>query len=143
MWGFSAASLSWKNLPILYSLCMQSHFSRVWLSATLWTIAYQAPPSMGFSRQEYWSCHALLQGIFPTQGSNPHLLCLLHWQPGSLPLVPPEKSGNVPGNMGLEIPRGRRAMVSSSITRSLRSTMVRAGTSFIELGLPTEGNNIP
>ena len=25
-------------------------------------------------------CHALLQGIFPTQGSNPHLLCLLHWQ---------------------------------------------------------------
>ena len=34
-------------------------------------------------------CHALLQGIFPTQGSNPCLLCLLHWQAGSLPLVPP------------------------------------------------------
>ena len=31
-------------------------------------------------------CHALLQGIFPTQGSNPCLLCLLHWQVGSLPL---------------------------------------------------------
>ena len=30
-------------------------------------------------------CHALLQGIFPTQRSNPHLLCLLHWQAGSLP----------------------------------------------------------
>ena len=29
--------------------------SRVQLFATLWTIAYQAPPSMGFSRQEYWS----------------------------------------------------------------------------------------
>ena len=29
-------------------------------------------------------CHALLQGIFPTQGSNLHLLCLLHWQVGSL-----------------------------------------------------------
>ena len=28
-------------------------------------------------------CHALLQGIFPTQGSNP---CLLHWQVDSLPL---------------------------------------------------------
>ena len=27
-------------------------------------------------------CHALLQGIFPTQGSNSHLLCLLHWQAG-------------------------------------------------------------
>ena len=36
-------------------------------------------------------CHALLQGIFPTQGSNPHLLHLLHWQGGSLPPVPPQK----------------------------------------------------
>ena len=33
-------------------------------------------------------CHALLWGIFPTQGSNLHLLCLLHWQEGSLPLAP-------------------------------------------------------
>ena len=31
----------------------------------------------------------LFQGIFLTQGSNPHLLCLLHWQAGSLPLAPP------------------------------------------------------
>ena len=30
-------------------------FSCVWLLATSWTAAYQAPPSMGFSRQEYWS----------------------------------------------------------------------------------------
>ena len=36
-------------------------------------------------------CHFHIQGIFPTQGSNPHLLCLLHWQVGSLPLVPPGK----------------------------------------------------
>ena len=36
-------------------------------------------------------CHALLQGIFPIQGSNLHLLPLLHWQVGSLPLVPPGK----------------------------------------------------
>ena len=35
------------------------------------------------------SCHALFQGIFPTQGSNEHLLCLLHCQVGSLPLAPP------------------------------------------------------
>ena len=49
----------------------------------LWTEDRQAPLSMAFSRQEYWSekkentgvgCHFLLQGIFPTQGSNPHLL---------------------------------------------------------------------
>ena len=31
----------------------------------------------------------LLQGILPTQWLNPRLLCLLHWQPNSLPLVPP------------------------------------------------------
>ena len=34
-------------------------------------------------------CHFLLQGIFPTQGLNPHLLCLLHWQADSLPLSHP------------------------------------------------------
>ena len=36
-------------------------------------------------------CHALLQGIFLTQESNPCFLCLLHWQVGSLPLAPPGK----------------------------------------------------
>ena len=36
--------------------------SRVRLFAAPWTAAYQAPPSMGFSRQEYWSgCHRLLR----------------------------------------------------------------------------------
>ena len=30
-------------------------------------------------------CHFLLQGIFPTQGSNPSLLSLLHWQANSFP----------------------------------------------------------
>ena len=40
--------------------------SRVRLFATLWTIAYQVPPSMGFSRQEYWS------GLpFPSPGDLP------------------------------------------------------------------------
>ena len=36
-------------------VCMLSHFSHVQLFMTLWTIARQAPLSMGFSRQEYWS----------------------------------------------------------------------------------------
>ena len=36
-------------------VCMLSHFSCVYLFATLWTIAYQVPLSMGFSRHEYWS----------------------------------------------------------------------------------------
>ena len=37
-----------------------------------WTVAHQAPPSMGFSRQEYWSGLPFPSlGIFLTQGSNP------------------------------------------------------------------------
>ena len=49
--------------------------SPVWLFATPWTVTYEAPPSMGFSRQECWvDCHFLLQGIFPTQELNPGLL---------------------------------------------------------------------
>ena len=59
--------------------------SYVWLSVTPWTIA-QPPLSRGFSWQDNGvSCHFLLQEIFLTQGSNPHLLCLLHWQMNSLP----------------------------------------------------------
>ena len=44
----------------------QCVFSRVWLFKTLWTIAYQAPRSMGFPRQEYWN------GLsFPPPGDLP------------------------------------------------------------------------
>ena len=79
---------------------MLSRFGCVQLFATLWTVARQAPPSMGFCRQEAWSvCHALLQGILPT-GWNPSLLHLLHWQAGFSPLVPPDKpSGEAPLNI--------------------------------------------
>ena len=49
--------------------------------ATPWTIACQVPLSMGFPRQEFWSGLPFYLGIFPTQGSNPHLL---HWQADSL-----------------------------------------------------------
>ena len=63
-------------------VCMLSCFSRVLV--TPWTIARQAPLSMGFSRQEYWSgFHFLLQGFFPTERLNPHVLLsrqvLYHW----------------------------------------------------------------
>ena len=39
----------------VYSKVKVKSLSRVRLFATPWTVAYQAPPSMGFSRQEYWS----------------------------------------------------------------------------------------
>ena len=56
-----------------------SCFSHVRLYVTLWTVAHQAPLSMGFSRQDTgMGCHAILQGIFPTQGSNQYLLHLLN-----------------------------------------------------------------
>ena len=51
------------------------------LFVTPWTIACQAPLSMGFYGQEYWS--RLPEGIFLTQGSNP---CLLYRQADSLPV---------------------------------------------------------
>ena len=39
----------------MLGLLLLSHFSRVWLCVTPWLAAYQASPSMGFSRQEHWS----------------------------------------------------------------------------------------
>ena len=55
---------------------------------TLLTVACQAPLSVGFSRPEYWSGLCALSRGSSNPGPNPHLLCLLHWQVGSLPLVP-------------------------------------------------------
>ena len=61
-----------KEIIMRYVLAwVLSRFSGVQLFEALWTVACGSPPSMGSSRQEYWS-------RFPTQGSNPHLLCLLH-----------------------------------------------------------------
>ena len=48
-WVAISFSNAWKWKVKVKSL------SRVWLFVTPWTAAYQAPPSMGFSRQEYWS----------------------------------------------------------------------------------------
>ena len=48
-WVAISFSNAWKGKVKVKSL------SRVWLLATPWTAAHQAPPSMGFSRQEYWS----------------------------------------------------------------------------------------
>ena len=45
---------SWERW-YFYWYCEVKSLSRVRLFATSWTVAYQAPPSMGFSRQEYWS----------------------------------------------------------------------------------------
>ena len=63
-------------LPVV--ICV---LSRVWLFATLWTVAWEATLSMeSSSKNTGVGCHFLLQRIFPTQGLNPRLLCLLHWR---------------------------------------------------------------
>ena len=69
---------------ILVCVCVCAHthaqpLSHVQLFAVLWTVACQTSLSMGYFRQDTTvGCHFLLQGVFPTQGSNPHLLRLLH-----------------------------------------------------------------
>ena len=57
--------------------------SRVRLSATPWTVVLQDPLSRDLpGKNTGVDCHFLPQGIFPTQGLNPGLFCLLHWQAG-------------------------------------------------------------
>ena len=71
---------------------MLGHFSHVQLFATPWTVAYQAPLSMGFSRQEYWSglpCPP--PGDCPNPGIKPGSPTL---QADSLLSEPPEKPKN-------------------------------------------------
>ena len=87
--------MSFPQMPVLAFRLIISEvklLSRVRLFATPWTVAYQAPPSMGFSRQEYWS------GLpFPSPGDPPNPGI----KPGSpalqtdtLPSEPPEKPLN-------------------------------------------------
>ena len=87
---------------------------------SLWNTTDRSPPG----KNTGVGCRALLQGIFPSQGSNLHLLCLLNWQEGSLPLAPPAAARKpqfllptpvlLPGKS-----HERRSLVGSSM-RSLR-----------------------
>ena len=58
--------------------------SHVRLFVIPWTVALRLLcPWNSPGKNTGVGCHALLQGIFPTQGSNLHLLSLLHWQADS------------------------------------------------------------
>ena len=73
-------------------MCMLSRFSHVRHFVTPWTVALQAPLSMGFSKQEYW--HGLPfppPGDLPNSGTEPTSLMSPELAT-SLPLVPPGKS---------------------------------------------------
>ena len=74
----TSVSSCWIQLPIWKTeeqenmcACLLSHFSLVQFE-TLWTVAHQAPLSMGFSRQEDWSgLPCLLPGDLPNPGIKP------------------------------------------------------------------------
>ena len=85
---FQARVLEWGAIAFSSQLLLLlSRFSRVRLCATPWTVAYQAPPSMEFSRQEYWSGLPFLPGYLPDLEIEPAL-----WA-DTLPSEPPWKSG--------------------------------------------------
>ena len=67
-----------------------SHFSRVQLFDPMEPARLLCPWDFPGKNTQV-GCHALLQGIFPTQELNLGLLRLLHWHIGSLPLAPPRK----------------------------------------------------
>ena len=63
------------DIWVITHACVLSHFNHVQLFVTLWTVALQAPLSMGFSRQEHWSglpCPSL--GDLPDSGIKPESL---------------------------------------------------------------------
>ena len=75
----------WKKILSLHPLWVYGGHGLVDKSgptlATPWTVARQAPLSMGFPRQEYWNgLHFFLQGNLPSPGTEPESLALLyHW----------------------------------------------------------------
>ena len=113
-WVAISFSNAWKWKVKVKSL------SRVWLCATPWTTAYQGPPSMGFSRQEYWSGVPL-----PSLGIEPRSPIL---QADSLPAEPQWKSRSTGvGSLSLlqrifqiqELNQGSPALLADSLPTEL------------------------
>ena len=89
--GYKNSVRSYTCRAVLRVCCAES-LSHVWLSMTPWTIAHQAPLSMGFSRQEYWSglpCPS--PGHLPYPGIKPESLMSPALQVDSFPAEPPRK----------------------------------------------------
>ena len=87
--------INFLHLKIRQTFEWVKSLSRVWLFATLWTVAYQASLSMGFSRQEYWS------GLsFPSPGDlpNPGI------EPGSPSLEADALTSEPPGKPRFNMP---------------------------------------
>ena len=86
-------SLKQRYHVTLYSACMLSRFSHIWLFVILLTVACQAPLSMGFIRQEYWGelpCPPPSDLPNPGIKSKSHISCT--GKQLLLPLMPPMNS---------------------------------------------------
>ena len=83
---FSLSLLSVRLAVVLSHMCAKSLQLCLILCNPMVLCLWDSP-----SKDTGVGCHALLWGIFLTQGLNPHLLCLKCWQAGSLPLAPSAK----------------------------------------------------
>ena len=92
------------------------------LFAAPWTVAHQ-PPLWDFpGKNTGVGCHFLLQGIFLTEGSNPHVFHLWHWQADSWPTAPPGKPFSLSVHLANSFLSAESAVPSSrkpSLTSSL------------------------
>ena len=85
----NTASRTWVKLAFCKLTCLLNHSVVSKSFVTSWTIAHQAPWTMGCSRQECFSGLPFpLQGIFPDSGTEHASSCLLHWPADSLPPAP-------------------------------------------------------
>ena len=106
--------------------------SRIQLFVTPWTIAHQAPPSMGFSRQEYWSeLPVPFPGDLSDPGIEPRSLALraevlTSEPPGIRPLVNPER----------DVAERKRCKTSTAQVLSAQSPGFRPVLIFIGPPLP-------
>ena len=131
-------------MALILLCCVLSRFSRVWLFATLWTLARQAPLSMGFSRWEYWSrLPCLPPGDLLDLGANLCLLHLLRWQVGSWPLAPPGKPSS--DTVHLEIAPDRSVLQHCAPTPTIfrSQSQVHVVTCASDQWLLIEGSNEP
>ena len=106
--------------------------SRVWLFSTPWSVAYQAPPSMGFSRQEYWSGLPFPSPEdLPNPGIKPGSPAL---QADALPSEPPRKP-YMQSTLWETIWATKEALYAEYIMRN-------AGLEEAQVGIKIAGRNI-
>ena len=120
-------------LVLLMCVCsvMFNSFVTPWTARLLWPWDFS-------DKNTGVNCHFFLPGIFLTQGWNPSLLCLQHWQTGSLPLAPPGKPklcGRNPKSDGPGLFLQGQRTAKSSASQHQDGSMRLTGSDFFSDGL--------